>query len=56
MFDFSTSQARGYRADLLYFDEQGVAQLQTDGLLVVGPDPRAVASCDVVLAWVATKM
>lgn len=50
MFDFSTSQARGYRADLLYFDEQGVAQLQTDGLLVVGPDPRALASCDVVLA------
>ena len=50
MLDFSTSQARAYRADLLYFDEQGLAQLQTDGLLVVGPDPRAKASCDVVIA------
>lgn len=50
MLDFSTGQARGYRADLLYFDEQGAAQLQKDGLLVVGPDPRGRASCDVVIA------
>lgn len=50
MLDFSTNPARGYRADLLYFDEHGTAQLQTDGLLVVGPDPRGQAACDVVIA------
>jgi guanine deaminase len=41
---------RGFRADALYFDAQGQAQLQTDALLVVGPDPRGVAACEVVLA------
>ena len=41
---------RGFRADVLWFDDAGQAQLIADGLLVVGADPSAKATCEVVLA------
>ena len=44
------SHVRGYRADMLYFDDRGQAHLQSDCLLVVGPDPAQLVVCDVVLA------